>query len=143
MRNRFLVSLLTTVAATATLSLASAPPGSQSAASGPQAIRRMLDGKPDFSGVWAGPAFSHKVGPGDTDSPSPTRFDPKIYADLFRPGEKNSSITSGPGTSAMMIPRRSACPSGFHGSYCLPIHNSGFKRPETLWSFTSTCISFG
>ena len=29
---------------------------------------RMPDGKPNFAGVWAGPAFTHIVGPGDTDA---------------------------------------------------------------------------
>ena len=32
---------------------------------------------PDFTGVWAGPGFTHKVGPNDTDSPTVTRFDRK------------------------------------------------------------------
>src|SRR3981081_1136075 len=44
-------------------------------------LPRTLEGKPDFSGVWAGPAFSHKVGPGDTDTPVITRYNPKTYAD--------------------------------------------------------------
>ncbi len=29
--------------------------------------RTQGDGKPDFTGVWAGPGFSGKVGPGDTE----------------------------------------------------------------------------
>ena len=53
-----------------------------------KALPRTLEGKPDFSGVWAGPAFSHKVGPGDTDTPVITRYNPKTYVDLFRPGGK-------------------------------------------------------
>ena len=38
-------------------------------------IPRMPDGRPDFNGVWAGPAFTHVVGPNDTDTPRVTNFD--------------------------------------------------------------------
>jgi len=48
-------------------------------------IPRDAAGKPDFTGVWAGPGFSHKVGPGDTDSPTVTRFDRKKMSP-FKPG---------------------------------------------------------
>ena len=37
-------------------------------------IPRMPDGKPNFNGVWAGPAFAHNVGPNDTDTPVVTNF---------------------------------------------------------------------
>ena len=48
-------------------------------------IPRMPDGKPNFSGVWAGPAFTHSVGPNDTDTPRVTSFDRSKMAP-FQPG---------------------------------------------------------
>ena len=54
---------------------------------------RTRDGKPDFTGVYAGAGFNHQVGPGDTDTPIIRGFDGKIMpptkaggdAMLFRP----------------------------------------------------------
>jgi hypothetical protein len=48
-------------------------------------IPRDAAGKPDFTGVWAGPGFTHKVGPNDTDTPTVTRFDRKKMSP-FKPG---------------------------------------------------------
>ncbi len=48
-------------------------------------IPRLPNGKPNFTGVWAGPAFSHRVGPGDTDTPIVTSFDRNRMAP-FAPG---------------------------------------------------------
>ena len=101
---KFFLFILTAVVAT--LTLAPVPAGAQS-------IRRTPDGKPDFTGVWAGPAFSHKVGPGDTDSPSPTRFDPKIYADLFRPGGKELFYRKWTGDLRHDDPQALCLPVGF------------------------------
>ena len=48
-------------------------------------IPRLPGGKPSFSGVWAGPAFIHVVGPNDTDTPRVTNFDRSKMAP-FLPG---------------------------------------------------------
>ena len=49
---------------------------------------RTPDGKPDFTGVWAGPGFTHQVGPNDTDTPIIRNFDAKKMAPLTALGEK-------------------------------------------------------
>ncbi len=58
------------------------------AQSNAKAIPRMPDGKPNFNGVWAGPAFAHNVGPNDTDTPVVTNFDPRRMSPLLAGAEK-------------------------------------------------------
>ena len=41
--------------------------------------------KPNFTGVWAGPGFTHKVGPNDTDTSSVRVYDSKNFSP-FKPG---------------------------------------------------------
>src|SRR6184192_3537867 len=88
MRKRFITPLISAVILLCAFNLLSSAAAAQSAAARSGAIRRTPDGRPDLSGVWAGPAFRHQVGSGDTDTPGITRYDPKLYSDLFRPGGK-------------------------------------------------------
>src|SRR6266566_1533365 len=41
-------------------------------------LPRTHEGKPDFTGVYAGAGFNHQVGPNDTDTPIIRGFDAKI-----------------------------------------------------------------
>jgi len=59
--------------------------GKAAKAGSTQPIRRTSDGKPDISGVWAGPGFAFKEGAKYPSTPSITGFDPKLAAP-FKPG---------------------------------------------------------
>ena len=50
-----------------------------------QTIPRTPEGRPNFTGVWAGPGFTHRVGPGDTDTPRVTTYDTAKMSP-FKPG---------------------------------------------------------
>ncbi len=64
------------------------PPKLDPSVSGPKTIPRTAGGKPDFTGVWAGPAFTQQVGPGDTDDSRIRGFDSKKMSPLTPLGEK-------------------------------------------------------
>jgi hypothetical protein len=78
-------SCLAAVSGLVFLSLAAAPLAGQAAAGKAQTIPRQPDGHPDFTGVYAGPGFSHRVGPDDTDTPRVSTFDKNLFPP-FKPG---------------------------------------------------------
>src|SRR5437867_2436437 len=84
MRSYCAVRILTAAVVITTLAMAWTPAPAQSPPAR-QAIPRAPDGKPDFTGVWAGPGFTHRVGPNDTDTPAVTPYDLKKMAP-FKPG---------------------------------------------------------
>ena len=132
MGNRVVVSFVTSLPVMASLALSTMPGAAQSAAAGTPAIRRAADGKPDFTGVWAGPAFSHKVGPGDTDASTPTRFNPKNYVDLFRPGGKELFYQNWIGDLRHDDPQAICLPVGFPRITLSPYSQQWVQVPGTI-----------
>src|SRR5690242_21941279 len=76
-------------------------------------IPRMQDGKPNFTGVWAGPAFTHLVGPNDTDTPRVTNFDPAKMAP-FQPGAEARFRQKPTGDVRHDDPTEVCLPDGHH-----------------------------
>lgn len=72
MRKLFVVPFVTAAALITLMTFEAAAQQGRAKATG---IPRMMNGKPNFAGVWAGPGFTHKVGPNDTDTPIVTSFD--------------------------------------------------------------------
>jgi hypothetical protein len=56
--------------------------------------RTSWDNKPDFTGVWAGPGFSGKVGPRDTETNILNKYDPKIFPPFVPGGQALYSPSS-------------------------------------------------
>jgi hypothetical protein len=94
-------------------------------------IPRTADGKPDFTGVWAGPGFSHRVGPNDTDTPTVTRFDEKKFPP-YKPGGQalfNRPIT---GDILKDDPTALCLPNGLSRQILSPYSQQWIQAPGTL-----------
>src|SRR5579871_907392 len=94
-------------------------------------IPRGLDGRPDFTGVYAGPGFSHQVSPRDTDAPIIRSFDVKKMSPLTPLGEKQLYR---PPTGDMHIddPIGLCLPYGFTSQIVVPYAQQWVQSPKYL-----------
>ena len=94
-------------------------------------IPRTADGKPDFTGVWAGPGFSHRVGPNDTDTPTVTRFDEKKFPP-YKPG--GEALFNRPVTGDILKddPTALCLPNGMPRQILSPYSQQWIQAPGTL-----------
>ena len=95
------------------------------------AIPRDASGKPDFTGVWAGPGFAHKVGPADTDTPAVTRFDRKKMAP-FRPGGEALMVHKITGDVLQVDPTAVCLPNGLARQILSPYPQQFIQAPGKL-----------
>src|SRR5437870_8276811 len=94
-------------------------------------IPRTADGKPDFTGVWAGPGFSHRVGPNDTDTPVVTNFDPKNFAP-FKPGGEALFMQKETGEVLHDDPTAKCLPDGFPREALAPYATQILQYPGVV-----------
>jgi hypothetical protein len=94
-------------------------------------IPRTADGKPDFTGVWAGPGFTHRVGPNDTDTPSVTLFDEKKFAP-YKPGGQASLMRPITGEILKDDPTAYCLPNGMPRQILSPYSQQWIQAPGTL-----------
>jgi hypothetical protein len=94
-------------------------------------IPRTADGKPDFTGVWAGPGFTHRVGPGDTDTPRVSNFDPKNFA-AFKPGGEALFMQKETGDVLHDDPTAKCLPDGFPREVLAPYATQILQYPGVV-----------
>jgi hypothetical protein len=94
-------------------------------------IPRTADGKPDFNGVWAGPAFTHLVGPNDTDTPRVTNFDRHRMAP-FLPGAEARFRQAPTGDVRHDDPTEVCLPDGHPREALAPYATQIVQTPDTV-----------
>jgi hypothetical protein len=94
-------------------------------------IPRMPDGKPNFSGVWAGPAFAHNVGPNDTDTPVVTNFGPQRMSPLV-PGAETKFRQAPTGDLRHDDPTELCLPDGHPREALAPYAQQIVQTPDTV-----------
>jgi hypothetical protein len=90
-----------------------------------------LNGKPNFTGVWAGPAFTHVVGPGDTDTPRVTNFDRKKMAP-FQPGAEARFFQPATGDVRHDDPTELCLPDGHPREVLAPYATQFLQTPDAV-----------
>ena len=91
----------------------------------------MPDGKPNFAGVWAGPAFTHIVGPGDTDTPRVTNFDRGKMAP-FQPGAQTKFLRPPTGDPRHDDPTELCLPDGHPREALAPYAQQIVQTPGSV-----------
>ena len=94
-------------------------------------IPRLPNGNPNFTGVWAGPAFTHVVGPGDTDTPRVTNFDRKKMAP-FQPGAEARFFQPATGDVRHDDPTELCLPDGHPREVLAPYATQIIQTPDTV-----------
>src|SRR5436189_2499942 len=105
-----------------------------------RSIPRTADAKPDFTGVWAGPGFTHRVGPNDTDTPRVSNFDPKNFAP-FKPGGEALFMQKPTGDVLHDDPTAKCLPDGHPREVLAPYATQILQFPVSSFSCMSTCTS--
>jgi hypothetical protein len=96
-----------------------------------QSIPRTPDGKPDFTGVWAGPGFVHRVGPGDTDTPRVTTYDPAKMSP-YRPGGESFMNRPATGDPVKDDPTAGCLPNGLTRQILSPYAQQWIQTPRQI-----------
>ena len=107
------------------------PLGTDGRVAARRAVPRAADGKPDFTGIWAGPGFEHRVGPGDTDTPNVRQLDPKLFPP-FKPGGETLMIR--PQSENLLIddPTALCLPNGIPRQLFSPYAQQWIYTPKQL-----------
>ena len=96
-----------------------------------QTIPRTSEGRPNFTGVWAGPGFTHRVGPGDTDTPRVTTYDTAKMSP-FKPG--GDSFMNRPATHDPIKddPTAGCLPNGLTRQILSPYAQQWIQTPSQI-----------
>lgn len=93
-----------------------------------QGIPRTPDGKPNFTGVWAGPAFSHRPSSNDTDAPSVTVYNPKNFSP-YKPGGEALLKRKPSGDVLKDDPTAQCLPNGLTRQFLSPYAQQWVQAP--------------
>jgi hypothetical protein len=96
-----------------------------------QSIPRTPEGKPNFTGVWAGPGFTHRVGSGDTDSPRVTTYEPAKMSP-YKPGGESFLNRRATGNAIVDDPTAACLPNGLTRQILSPYAQQWIQTPAQL-----------